>query len=98
MVLDNSTDLVLEARFKGNFYFGVWLYSEDDPSFTTDGSSLFNIATRTNAGQTYTIPAGSASLRVGYYGTLLLPTFDDRVPPTPDNTVVVSSFGKCTAS
>ena len=95
VVLDTSADLVLEARFRGNFYFCDWVYNEDDPTFRTGATSLFPSATRTNVGQTYTIPAGSASLRVGYYGPDLLPTAVSNIDPTPENTVIVGSFGKC---
>ena len=96
VVLDNSSDLVLEARFRGNFYAHDWEYNEDDPTFLTGGTSLFSSANRTNVGQTYTIPAGSASHRVGYYGPELLPTALTVVRPTPENTVIVGSFSKCT--
>ena len=47
-------------------------------------------------GQTYTISAGSASLKVGYYGPEVLPTAVSIIDPTPENTVIVGSFGKCT--
>ena len=93
VVLDNSSDLVLEARFRGNFYAHDWVYNEDDQRFLTGRASLFTSATRTNVGQTYTIPAGSAFLRVGYYGPLLIPTAFTTVQPTPENTVIVGSFG-----
>ena len=100
VVLDTSADLVLEARFRGNFYSHEWLYSEDDPTFLTAAFvPLFTSATRTNVGQTYTIPAGSPSLRVGYYGPRVLPTlFSTAIRPTPENTVIVGSFGKCTTT
>ena len=99
VVLDTSADLVLEARFRGNFYIHEWAYSEDDPTFLTGVNSLFSSATRTNVGQTYTIPAGSASLRVGYYGPRVSPTLTgNRIRPTPENTVIVGSFGKCTTT
>ena len=95
VVLDTSTDLVLEARFRGNYYAHDWQYDEDDPTFRTGSTSLFSAATRTNVGQTYTIPAGSASLRVGYYGPEILPTALSAIDATPENTVIVGSFGKC---
>ena len=99
VVLDTSADLVLEARFRGNFYVHHWVYNEDDPTFLTGASSLFTPATRTNVGQTYTIPAGSASLRVGYYGPIVQPTLTGTpIRPTPENTVIVGSFGKCTTT
>ena len=99
VVLDNNTDLVLEARFRGNFYSHEWVYNEDDPMFLTVATSLFGSATITNVGQTYTIPAGSASLRVGYYGPRVLPTLTGTpTRPTPENTVIVASFGKCTTT
>ena len=100
VVLDTSADLVLEARFRGNFYTHEWLYSEDDPSFLTAAFvPLFTSAIRTNVGQTYTIPAGSASLRVGYYGPRVLPTLTGTaIRATPENTVIVGSFGKCTTT
>ena len=99
VVLDTSADLVLEARFRGNFYSHQWVYNEDDPSFLTGFSSLFTLATRTNVGQTYTIPAGSTSLRVGYYGPIVQPTLTSTpIRPTPENTVIVGSFGKCTTT
>ena len=103
VVLDTSADLVLEARFRGNFYSHDWVYNEDDPTFPTDGTtSLFtpdDSIPRTNVGQTYTIPAGSASLRVGYYGPRVNPTLTgDPIQPTPENTVIVGSFGKCTTT
>ena len=99
IVLDTSADLVLEARFRGNFYTHEWVYSEDDPTFISSAFSLFTPATRTNVGQTYTIPAGSASLRVGYYGPTVLPTLTGTpIRPTPENTVIVGSFGKCTTT
>ena len=98
-MLDTSADLVLEARFRGNFYAHEWGYNENDPTFLTGGISLFSSATRTNVGQTYTIPAGSASLRVGYYGPRIVPTLTGNViRPTPENTVIVGSFGKCTTT
>ena len=98
-MLDTSADLVLEARFRGNFYVHQWLYNEDDPTFLSNSPSLFASATRTNVGQTYTIPAGSASLRVGYYGPTVLPTLTGTsIRPTPENTVIVGSFGKCTTT
>ena len=102
-MLDTSADLVLEARFRGNFYTHDWVYNVNDPTFPTDGTtSPFtpddNIP-RTNVGQTYTIPAGSASLRVGYYGPRVGPTLTgDPIQPTPENTVIVGSFGKCTTT
>ena len=95
VVLDTSADLVLEARFRGSYYANDWQYNEDDPTFGTGRSSLFSAANRTNVGQTYTIPAGSASLRVGYYGPDLLPTAVSVINPTPKNTVIVGSFSKC---
>ena len=95
VVLDTSADLVLEARFRGNFYTHEWGYNENDPTFLW-AFSLFASATRTNVGQTYTIPAGSSSLRVGYYGPTVLPTLTGTsIRPTPENTVIVGSFGKC---
>ena len=99
VVLNASADLVLEARFRGNFYSHDWLYNGDDPTFLTATTSLFSSATRTNVGQTYTIPAGSASLRVGYYGPRVTPTLTGTpMRPTPENTVIVGSFGKCTTT
>ena len=96
VVLDTSTDLVLEARFRGSYYSHEWVYNEDNPTFRTGHTSLFTTATRTNVGQTYTIPAGSDSLKVGYYGPDVLPTAHSNFDPTPENTVIVGSFGKCT--
>ena len=99
LVLNTNADLVLEARFRGNFYVHHWVYNENDPTFLTGLLSLFTPATVTNVGQTYTIPAGSASLRVGYYGPTVLPTLTgDAIRPTPENTVIVGSFGKCTTT
>ena len=97
-MLNTSADLVLEARFRGNYFIHDWKYSEDDPTFLTGGTSLFTSASRTNVGQTYTIPAGSASHRVGYYGPFILPTALTTIRPTPENTVIVGSFGKHTAT
>ena len=97
VVLDTSADLVLEARFRGNFWSHEWGYNADDQTFLTNYISLFTPATVTNVGQTYTIPAGSASLRVGYYGPRVSPTVTATpIRPTPENTVIVGSFGKCT--
>ena len=96
VVLDTSADLVLEAMFRGNYFAPDWVYNEDDPTFRTGQNSLFSSANRTNVGQTYTISAGSASLRVGYYGPLLIPTRVTIVPPTPENAVIVGFFGKYT--
>ena len=99
VALDTSADLVLEARFRGNFYSHEWVYIENDPTFLTSHSSLFTPATITNVGQTYTIPAGSASLRVGYYGPRVGVTLTGTpIRPTPENTVIVGSFGKCTTT
>ena len=98
VVLDTTADLVLEARFRGNFYAHDWEYSEDDPTFLTGSTSLFTSANRTNVGQTYTIPAGSASHRAGYYGPYILPTAITTIRPTPENTVIVGSFGKCSTT
>ena len=99
VVLDTSADLVLEARFRGNFYVHHWVYNEDDPTFLSGIASLFTPATVTNVGQTYTIPAGSASLSVGYYGPSVLPTLTGTsIRPTPENTVIVGSFCKCTTT
>ena len=99
VVLDTSADLVLEARFRGNFYVHDWVYNENDPTFLTGASSLFTPATVTNVGQTYTIPGGSASFRVGYYGPRVSPTLTGTaIRPTPENTVIVGSFGKCTTT
>ena len=95
VVLDTTANLVLEARFRGNFFSHEWRYNEEDPTFLTGSTSLFTSAIVTNVGQTYTIPAGSASLRVGYYGPQLLPTAITTMQPTPENTVIVGSFGKC---
>ena len=99
VVLNTSADLVLEARFRGNFYAHEWVYNEDDPTFSTGHTSLFTPATVTNVGQTYTIPAGSADFRVGYYGPNVLqkPT-SPSIRPTEVNTVIVGSFGKCTTT
>ena len=98
-MLDIIADLVLEARFRGNFYSHEWVYHVNDPTFLTGALSLFTPATVTNVGQTYTLPAGSASLRVGYYGPRVLPTLTGtRIRPTPENTVIVGSFGKCTTT
>ena len=94
VVLDTSTDLVLEARFRGSYYFHDWVYNEDDPTFLTGSVTLFSSANRTNVGQTFTISAGSASLRAGYYGPYIALTPVTTIPPTPVNTVIVSSFGK----
>ena len=97
VVLNTSAYLVLEARFRGNFYVHQWVYNEDDPTFLTGALSLFTSATITNVGQTYTIPAGSASLRVGYYGPRVSPTLTGAtIRPSPENTVIVGSFGKYT--
>ena len=91
-MLDTSADLVLEARFRGNFYTHEWVYSEDSPTFFS-AFSLFTPAIRTNVGQTYTIPAGSASLKVGYYGPRVQPTLTGTtIQPTEENTVIVGSF------
>ena len=99
VVLDTSADLVLEARFRGNFYSHDWVYSEDDLTFLTGLNSLFTPATVTNVGQTYTIPAGSTSLRVGYYGPIVNPILTGTpIRPTAENTVIVGSFGKCTTT
>ena len=98
VVLDTSSDLVLEARFRGNFYAHDWIYNNDDPTFLTGRNSLFSSANRTNVGQTYTITAGSASHRVGYYGPYILPTVFLSILQTPENTVIVGSFGKCTTT
>ena len=99
VVLDTSADLVLDARFRGNFYSHDWVYNENDPTFLSVTPSLFTSATRTNIGQTYTIPAGSASLRVGYYGPRVNPALlGTEIRPIPENTVIVGSFGKCTTT
>ena len=98
VVLNTSTDLVLEARFRGNFYVHDWVYSENDPTFLTATTSLFTHATVTNVGQTYSIPAGSASLRGGYYGPRVLPLTGTTLRPTPENTVIVASFCECTTT
>ena len=98
-MLDTSANLVLEARFRGNFYTHQWVYSENDPTFLSGSTELFPLATRTNVGQTFTISAGSASLKLGYYGPRVLPTLTGTlVRPTPENTVIVGSFGKCTTT
>ena len=100
VVLDTSADLVLEARFRGNFYTHEWVYSAgDDPTFLSGVFSLFTPATVTNVGQTFTIPAGSVSLRVGYYGPRVLPTLTGTpIQGTPENTVIIGSFGECTTT
>ena len=94
VVLDNSADLVLEARFRGNFYAHDWAYNKDDSTFITGITSLFTSANVTNVGQTYTIPVGSTALKVGYYGPRVSPTPLLSLRPTPENTVIVGSFGK----
>ena len=95
VVLDNSSDLVLEARFRGNFYSHEWVYIKDDSTFITGGTSLFTSANVTNVGQTYTIPVRSTALKVGYYGPRVSPTLTSQpIRPTPGNTVIVGSFGK----
>ena len=99
VVLDTTVDLELEARFRGNFYSHDWVYNMDDPAFMdgTGATSLSAAATITNAGQTYTIPAGSASLVAGYYGPSIVPTeMADPMQPTPENTVIVGTFGEYT--
>ena len=99
VVLDTSADLVLEARFRGSFSSHEWVYNEDDLTFLFGATSLYTPATVTNVGQTYTIPAGSASLRVGYYGPRVLRTLTGSITrATPENTVIVGSFGKCTTT
>ena len=99
VVLDTSADLVLEARFRGNFRTHEWVYNEDDPTFLSGAFDLFTPATRTNVGQTFTIPAGSVSLRVGYYGPRIgLTLTGSIIRATPENTVIVGSFGKCTTT
>ena len=76
-----------------------WVYNEDNPTFLSNTPSIFTPATITKVGQTYTIPAGSASLRVGYYGPRVGPTLTGTpIPPTPENTVIVGSFGKYTTT
>ena len=50
IVLDNSADLVLEARFRGNFRFHDWVYSENDP-YLRGFFTFFKNATKTNIGQ-----------------------------------------------
>ena len=93
VVLDTSADLVLEARFRGNFYSHDWVYNENDPTFLTGAPSFVSSATVTNVGQTYIIPAGSASLRVGYYGPRASPILTSSlIRPTPENTVIVGSL------
>ena len=96
VVLDTSADLVLDARFRGNFYFHDWVYNEDDPTFASFILLSLNAA-RTNVGQTFTIPAGSSALRVGYYGPRLVLTSSPgvNVKPSSENTVIVGSFSKC---
>ena len=94
VVLDTSADLVLEARFRGSYFANDWVYNEDDPTFLTSRNSLFSSANRTNVEQTYTISAGSDAHRVGYYGPYILLTSISTLEPTPENTVIVSSFGK----
>ena len=94
VVLDTSTDLVLEARFRGNYYAHDWFTNQDDPTFNTGRYSLFSSANRTNVGQTYTISAGTDVHRVGYYGPYIIPTVVSTLLPTPENTVIVGSFGK----
>ena len=95
VVLNTSADLVLEARFRGNFHFHDWVYSEDDP-YLLGFFTFFLNATRTNVGQTFTIPAGTSTLRAGYYGPRIQPTSDSsvQVTPTPENAVIVGSFSK----
>ena len=97
--VDNSADLVLEARFRRNFHSHEWIYNYNDPTFLSRPTSLFSSVTRTNVGQTYTIPAGSASLRVGYYGPRFNPTLTSpSILPTPENTMISGSFCKYTDS
>ena len=99
VVLDTSADLVLEAKFRGSFYSHDWVYNENDPTFLAGFTPLFTPAMVTNVGQTYTIPAGSASLRVGYYGPRVGTTLTGTpIRATPENTVIVGSFGKCTTT
>ena len=98
-MLDTSADLVLEARFRGNFYSHDWIYNEDDTTFLSGFTALFTHATVTNVGQTYTISNGSAFLEEGYYGPRVGPTLTSTpIRPTPENTVIVGSFGKCTTT
>ena len=86
VVLNTSADLELEARFRGNFHSHKWIYNDNDPIFLPGPISLFSSVTRTNVGQTYTIPAGSASLRVGYYGPRVNPTVaSSSILPTPES-------------
>ena len=94
VLLDTSADLVLEARFRGNYFAHDWYTNQDDPTFITSRNSLFSFANRSNVGQTYTICAGSDAHRVGYYAPYILPTPVSTMRPTPDNTVIVGSFGK----
>ena len=96
VVLNTSADLVLEGRFRGSFYTHEWVYNEDDLTFLTGGTSLFVHGVQmTNVGQTFTIPAGSASLRVGYYGPRVSPTLTGSyIRPTTGNTVIVGYFGE----
>ena len=99
VVLDTSADLVLKARFRGNFYSHDWVYNDNDPTFLSNQNSLFTPATVTNVGQTYTIPAGSDFPRMMYYGPRVLPTLTGtNMRPAPENTVIVGSFGKCTTT
>ena len=98
VVLDTSADLILEARFRGNYFSHEWVYIEDDPTFFTGHTSLFTPALVTNVGQTFTIPAGSASHRVWYYGPYILPIVFTSTLPSPENRVIVASFGKCTTT
>ena len=104
VVLNTSADLVLEARFRGSFYSHEWVYIEVDRTFTTGATSLYSFVTKTitNVGQTFTIPAGSADLRVGYYGPRVQPALTGSqshpIRPTPENTVIVGSFGECTTT
>ena len=102
VVLNTSADLVLEARFRGNFYSHDWVYNENDPTFLMRAFSVFDhfsgSVVTSNVGQTYAISAESA-LRVGYYGPRVLPTLmSTPIRPTPGNTVIVGSFCKCTTT
>ena len=97
IVLNTGADLVLEAKFRGNFWIHDWVYSDNDP-YLRGFMILFN-ATRTNIGQTFTIPAGSTENKAGYFGPRIIPMFNatNQLIPTPKNAVIVGSFSRCTA-
>lgn len=88
--LSEEEDLVLDADFRGDYVQSDWVYSADDPTFTSfERLSTFESSgvTFSNLNQRYTVANQTAAHRFGYYAPAIEAKLRD-VPSVDLNFVV----------